>query len=90
VPRIAFTSNLERHVACPAAVVAGATVREVLDAYFADHPRVRGYVLDEQGALRRHVVVFIGEEQARDRKALTDAVPATADVYVMQALSGGS
>jgi molybdopterin synthase sulfur carrier subunit len=86
---VAFTSHLQRHVECPPERVSGGTVREVLDAYFARHPRVRDYVLDEQGALRRHVVVFVGGEQARDRDALTDAVAQGAEVFVMQALSGG-
>jgi hypothetical protein len=89
VPRVAFTSHLERHVACPAESVDGATVREVLDAYFARHPRVKQYVLDEQGALRHHVVVFVGGVQASDRESLSDAVAHGAEVYVMQALSGG-
>jgi hypothetical protein len=89
VPRVAFTSHLSRHVECPAEEADGTTVREVLDAYFSRHPKVRGYVVDEQGVLRAHVVIFVGEEQARDRKTLSDAVPARAEVYVMQALSGG-
>jgi hypothetical protein len=89
MPRVAFTSHLERHVACPTDTVPGATVREVLDAYFARHPAVRAYVLDEQAALRRHVVIFVAGEQARDRDTLSDPVAESADVYVMQALSGG-
>ncbi|HET6280674.1 MAG TPA: MoaD/ThiS family protein [Polyangia bacterium] len=89
MPLLSFTAHLGRHVTCPPETVPGATLREVLDAYFARHPQVRGYVLDEQQALRRHVVVFIGDEQARDRTTLTDPVSAQAEVYVMQALSGG-
>jgi hypothetical protein len=69
--------------------VAGATVMEALEAYFARHPRVRAYIVDEQGALRRHVVVFVDGEQARDRKKLTDPLGDGAEIYVMQALSGG-
>ena len=65
------------------------TVRDVLEAYFARHPGVRAYVLDEQGELRRHVVIFVGETQAHDRKALSDPVAGEQTVYVMQALSGG-
>jgi molybdopterin synthase sulfur carrier subunit len=89
VPRVSFTSHLGRHVACPEETVPGATVRQALEAYFARHPGVRRYVLDEQAALRRHVVVFVGGEQARDRDGLADAVAEDAEVYVMQALSGG-
>jgi hypothetical protein len=70
-------------------MVPGATVIEALEAYFERHPRVRGYVVDEQGALRRHVVVFIDGEQARDRDRLSDPLRDGAEIYVMQALSGG-
>lgn len=87
--RVLFTQNLARHVACPEAEVAGATLREVLHAYFARHPAARSYVLDEQGAPRPHVVVFVGPERATDRVALADRVPGDAEVSVMQALSGG-
>jgi sulfur-carrier protein len=70
-------------------MVPGATVREALEAYFTRHPRVRGYVLDEQDALRRHVVIFIDGEQTRDRKTLSEPIGTGAEIYVMQALSGG-
>ncbi|HZU84663.1 MAG TPA: MoaD/ThiS family protein [Polyangiaceae bacterium] len=87
--RIEFTSHLARHVPCPPERVGGATLRDALDAYFAAHPRVRPYVLDDQGRLRAHVVVFVGDTQARDRDGLTDPVAADQAVYVLQALSGG-
>ena len=89
MPRICFTSHLERHVTCPAESVPGATVRQALDAYFTGHPLVRPYLFDEQGSLRRHVVIFVDGEQARDRQALSDAVGDNTEIYVMQALSGG-
>lgn len=87
--RVAFTANLRRHVECPPADVTGATVGEVLRAYFALHPAVASYVVDDQGALRRHVAVFIGREQVVDRERLTDPVGADDEIHVMQALSGG-
>ena len=39
--------------------VPGTTVREVLEALFALAPNLRGYVTDERGALRHHVVCFV-------------------------------
>jgi hypothetical protein len=87
--RVVFTTNIQRHIVCPPADVAGRTVREVLDAVFADNARARGYVLDDQGALRKHMNVFIDGVQITDRDGLSDAVAADAEVYVMQALSGG-
>ncbi len=86
---VAFTQNLRRHVDCPDTQAAGATVREVLDAVFAQHPRIRPYVLDDQGALRRHMSIFVDGKQVEDRVGLCDAVGPAAELYVMQALSGG-
>jgi sulfur-carrier protein len=87
--RVAFTENIQRHVACPPTEAPGATVREVLDAVFAANPQARSYVLDDQGALRRHMTIFIDGEIMRDRVRLTDPVSATSSIYVFQALSGG-
>jgi molybdopterin synthase sulfur carrier subunit len=89
VPSIVFTSALQRHVECPSETVEGSTVRSAFEAYFARHERTRTYVLDEQGALRQHVVVFVDGAQVRDRVALDESVGPTAEIYVMQALSGG-
>jgi hypothetical protein len=87
---VAFTVNLQRHVEAPRCAAPGATVREVLDGVFADHPRLRGYVVDERGALRRHMTVFVDGRQISDRERLSDPVEPHSEVYVMQALSGGS
>lgn len=89
VATVSFTQNLRRHVDCPTVEVAGTTVREVLDAVFADNPRLRGYVLDEQGAVRKHMNVFVDGELIGDRTQLSDGVETTSEIYVMQALSGG-
>lgn len=90
MPRVSFTPQLQRFLDAPPAAVAGATVREALDHVFAVNPRLRGYILDEHGRLRRHVTVFVGETALADRRGLTDAVGADTEIYVMQALSGGS
>lgn len=84
-----FTPNLRRHVACPAGVFAGATVRAVLEAAFEGQPGPRAYVLDDQGALRTHVMVFVNGQTVLDRRGLSDAVGPDDRVFVMQALSGG-
>jgi sulfur-carrier protein len=89
MPRVTFTANIQRHVACPAVEVPGKDVREVLEAAFAGNAVARRYVLDDQAALRRHMTIFVNGVQIRDRIKLTDAVPPDGEVYVMQALSGG-
>ncbi len=89
MPRVNFTDNIQRHVDCPPDDVPGATVREVLEAVFAHNQRARGYVLDDQGALRHHMVIFVDGHMITDRAQLTDPVAPDAEVHVMQALSGG-
>ncbi|NOT02716.1 MAG: MoaD/ThiS family protein [Phycisphaerales bacterium] len=86
---VRFTQNIQRHVPCPPCAVAGRTVREVLDAAFAANPAARGYVLDDQGALRRHMLVFVNGTLVVDRQKLTDPVTPDATLDIMQALSGG-
>lgn len=86
---VSFTANIQRHVPCPPMTVGGRTVRELLDAVFAANAMARGYVLDDQGSLRRHMVVFIDGRPIRDRIGLSDEVAEHGHVCVMQALSGG-
>ena len=89
MPQVTFTSALERHLSCPPQEVAAGTVREALEGAFAANPNVRGYVVDEQGALRKHVTVFVDGQAIRDRTGLSDGVSPESQIYVMQALSGG-
>lgn len=89
MPRVSFTSHLQRLVGAAPVQVEGATVRAALEAAFARSPLLRAYVLDDQGALRRHVIVFVGGEAVQDRTGLTDAVAPDAEISVLQALSGG-
>ena len=89
MPTIRFTSQLERFLSVPAADVAGATLKEVLDAVFSENPALRGYILDDQGAVRQHVRIFIAGEPARDRTGLSDTVAPDGEIHVFQALSGG-
>lgn len=87
--QVSFTRNLQRHVACPSVEVSGSTLREVLEAAFAQNARARGYVLDDRGSLRQHMAVFVDGVAISDRAALSDPIRDGARVYVAQALSGG-
>jgi molybdopterin synthase sulfur carrier subunit len=87
--KVAFTANIQRHVACPATNVAGSTVREALDNVFAGNPRARSYVLDDQSALRRHMSIFVDGKLIHDRQRLSDPVGESSTIHVFQALSGG-
>jgi sulfur-carrier protein len=87
--KVVFTPNVQRHVALPEAEASGRTVRDVLEAVFTDNPQARGYVLDDQSGLRKHMTIFVDGRMIRDRARLTDAVGESSTVYVFQALSGG-
>lgn len=88
--RVRFTANLRRHCDGLAEVaVSGTSVRTCLEAVFERYPALRGFVLDDQGGLRRHMTLFIDSEQVVDRRTLADAVPPEAMLDIYQALSGG-
>lgn len=86
---VRFTRNIQRHVECPTREISGSTLRAVLDDYFRDNERARGYVLDEMGRIRQRMVVFIDGDLVHDRDGLSDAVQANSVVDVIQSLSGG-
>lgn len=89
MPTVRFTKNVQRHIQCPPQTVRATSVRRALEAVFRDNPQARGYFLDEQGAVRQHVVIFVNGEAIRDRENLCDAVDDDDEIYVFQALSGG-
>jgi len=89
MPKVSFTSALQRFLPAPTAQVEGSTVGDALAAAFAARPALRGYVLDDQGAVRRHVAVYVNGNPVRDRETLTDSVRPRDEIYVFQALSGG-
>ena len=66
-----------------------ATVGAALDALFAVHPALRGYVLDERGAPRRHVALFVDGDALQPKTDLARPLRPESELYVMQALSGG-
>jgi len=85
-----FTSQLARFIDAPTVHVDGETLNEAFANVFEGRPQLRGYILDDQGALRQHVAVFIDGIQVNDRSGLSDRVSAESEIHVFQALSGGS
>jgi len=65
------------------------TVKELLDIIESQHQGLKSYIVDDQGALRKHVQIFIEEDMIKDRVNLTDTIDSESSVYIMQALSGG-
>ena len=88
--RVSFTPHLQRFIDAPPRDTAGQTVAAALGEVFVDNPRLRDYVLDERGAVRQHVTIFVNAAPIRDRATLSDPVNDDAEIFVLQALSGGS
>ncbi len=89
MPTVAFAPALTRHVACPLQRVEAPTLRAALDAAFHAAPALRGYVLDEQGAVRKHVAVFVNSQLIASRSNLELPLAPQDSVMVIQALTGG-
>jgi hypothetical protein len=87
--KLVFTQQLRRFTEVPEVDTSAARLRDALDAAFTINPRLRGYILDDQGHLRPHVVIFIDGTRIHDRVGLNDGLRANSSVYVLQALSGG-
>jgi hypothetical protein len=86
---LSFTPNLARHVPCPDADIPAATAAQLFEHYFTQWPQVRSYVLDDQGVVRKHIVVLVDGLNLRDRMRLSDPLETESEVFVFQALSGG-
>ena len=89
MPTIYLTSHLRRVAPSGPTHVEAATLGAALDAYFETAPKVRSYIVDDQGRLRKHVAVFIDGELLTDKRDLGRSVMPNSEIYVMQALSGG-
>lgn len=86
---VSFTANLARHRPVRSVDVPGQTLAEALGHALAGDDFLQSYILDEQGRLRKHVNIFVDGEMVADRARLSDPIRKGADIYIMQALSGG-
>jgi len=84
-----FTSWLREVVPDGPLNAVGATVGAALGAVFNERPHVRGYVIDEQGRLRKHVCIFADGARLQAAAALRHPIKPDSQLYVMQALTGG-
>ena len=87
--QVHFTSWLRELVPNGPVQAPGVTVGDALAAVFAREPQVRSYVLDDRGAMRKHVCVFADGARLPNATALAHSIGPDATLYVMQALSGG-
>jgi len=87
---VQFTRHLLRFFPDLAEVrVDAPTVADLVRALDRDHPGLAAYLVDDRGALRQHVNIFVGDHRVRDRDALSDPLDPDSKVFIIQALSGG-
>ncbi|WP_341231127.1 MoaD/ThiS family protein [Nocardioides salarius] len=67
----------------------GATLGEVLDDLESRHPGIRSRILDDNGALRRFVNVYVGNDDVRFLDDLATPTPDGVQVSVIPAVAGG-
>jgi molybdopterin converting factor small subunit len=67
----------------------GDTLRDACEALFAAHPAIRDRVFTEQGEIREHVNVFVGNTVARWADGLATPIAAGAEISIIPAISGG-
>ena len=92
MPRVEMTQHLYRffpQLKDQIITVPAGSVAEALLAINKIAPGFTDYVLDEHGALRRHVNISINDNIVIDKTKLSDRVPNDGTVYIFQSLSGG-
>jgi molybdopterin synthase sulfur carrier subunit len=81
-----FTENRS---SVPVEVEAGVNLLQALQVLFSAHPGLRDRVLTEADETRRHVNIFVANENVRYTGGLATTIPAGADVSIVPAISGG-
>ncbi len=87
---VKFTPNLKRFFPdlCECEIDA-TTVAEIVSTVDQRWRGLGDYIIDEQGALRKHVNIFVGDQLLRDKQTLSDRISADTKIFIVQALSGG-
>jgi sulfur-carrier protein len=86
MPRVMLSGSVQQQVGGLSAVeVAGDTARAVVRTLEASYPSLRGWIVDEQGALRRHVKLFLGGVAI----SLDEPIRPNDELHIVAAISGG-
>lgn len=90
MPTVKFTGNLKRfYPNLETQQLEVTSIPAILDELEAEFPKIKSYLVDDLGRLRKHVNIFIGDALVEDRVGLSDKVNPTDEIYIIQALSGG-
>ncbi|WP_019144746.1 MoaD/ThiS family protein [Aeromicrobium massiliense] len=67
----------------------GATLSEVIDSLESGYPGIKARIVDEDGALRRFVNIYVAEEDVRFAEGLATATPDGTQISIIPAVAGG-
>ncbi len=67
-----------------------ATLGDALSILWALYPGVRDRIATEQGQVREHINIFIGDENVRYTGGLASPLSAGAEISIVPAVSGGA
>jgi molybdopterin synthase sulfur carrier subunit len=65
------------------------TLADALSALWTLYPGVRHRIATEQGEIREHVNVFIGDENVRYTGGLASPISAGSEISIVPAITGG-
>jgi len=86
MPRVILTGSIRQHAGGSGVVeVGGHAVGEVIAALEVSYPALRGWIVDEQGSLRRHVKLFLGGAAV----SLDAPIEPDGELHIVSAISGG-
>jgi molybdopterin synthase sulfur carrier subunit len=68
---------------------APSTVRDALELLCAEYPGIRDRLINEEGRLREHINIFVGDENIRDTGDFATPLLAHAEISIVPAVSGG-
>lgn len=66
------------------------TLGDALTALYALCPGVRDRIANEQGQIREHVSIFVGEENMRYTGGLATPINSPIEIHIVPAVSGGA
>jgi molybdopterin converting factor small subunit len=86
MPRVILAGSIRQHAGGVGALeVCGDTARAAIAALEASFPALRGWVVDEQGVLRRHVKLFHRGAPI----SLDEPLAPSSELHIVAAISGG-
>ena len=88
--KVKFTSALNRFFPQLTEMeIEGNTVKDALLVVEKKYPGMMNYLVEEDGSLRQHVNIFLGDSLIKDREKLNDVIHDEDEILIFQALSGG-